>query len=128
MPSGQKTVLLVDDSGDLLDLFAVLVGMEGCNAITATNGAEAVQQAFLYRPDLILTDIAMPVMDGYEATRQILSVPQMSQVPVVAITAHYGDIWARRALAAGCVECIKKPLLLSELHELIQRYVSSPQK
>jgi CheY-like chemotaxis protein len=124
MSSLFKTVLVVDDSGDLLELFAVVVRMEGFNAILATNGAEAIDQAVLHHPDLIFMDIQMPLMDGYEATRRILSIPQLSNIPVVAISANYGDDWHRQAREAGCVECLNKPLYPSELHDVIGRYMN----
>ena len=122
-PEPRKTLLVVDDNEDLLDLFTAVANMEGCNVVTATNGAQAVEKASLHRPDLIFMDIRMPVMDGYEATRRILSTPQTSQVPVIAISAHGDGDWKRRANEAGCAECIQKPVDPSQLHDVIARYI-----
>ena len=121
----RKTVLIAEDNADLLNLFAMAVSMEGCNVAKATDGAEAVEQAALCEPDLIFMDIAMPGMDGLEATRQILSVPRLSRIPVIAISAHGSKDWERRAHAAGCVEWVNKQLDQDQFHDIIERYIGS---
>jgi|SwirhisoilCB3_FD_contig_41_393072_length_461_multi_3_in_0_out_0_1 CheY-like chemotaxis protein len=123
MSSGRKTVLVAEDTADLLQLFTLVVGLGGYNTVEATDGAQAVEQATLCQPDLILMDIAMPVMDGYEATRRILSNPVLSKVPIIAISAQTSRRWQELALEAGCVECVPKPVEPSDLHELIGRYI-----
>jgi two-component system, sensor histidine kinase and response regulator len=70
-------------------------------------------------------DIRMPVMDGFEATRRILSGPGLQNVPIVAISAHCDGDWADRAREAGCVECIKKPIDMSVLDDVMQRFMGS---
>jgi two-component system cell cycle response regulator DivK len=122
-PFRSTTILIVDDSPDLLELFTALVGLEGCIAVTATDGAEALEKASLCQPDLILMDIAMPNMDGCEATRRILSVPQLRNVPVIGMSAHWDRKWESLALAAGCAECLQKPFYPSQVHEIIGRYI-----
>jgi CheY-like chemotaxis protein len=119
----RKTVLVADDSKDLQALFAIVVGMGGHMAITANNGAEAIEKAFRYQPDLILMDISMPEMDGCEAARRILSMPRLSNIPIVAISGNCGDDWERQALDAGCIECVNKPVIPSQLHDIIGRYI-----
>jgi CheY-like chemotaxis protein len=122
-PLHSKTVLVADDSDDLLELFTALVKMEGCLVVTATDGADAAEKASLHQPDLILMDIAMPVMDGCEAARRILSVPQLQDIPIIAMSANCDDKWERGALAAGCVECLQKPFWPSQVHDIIGRYI-----
>jgi CheY-like chemotaxis protein len=121
----RHTVLVVDDSEDLLQLFAFMLESEACNPVTASSGVQAIEKASLFQPDLIFMDIRMPVMDGYEATRQILSMPELSKVPVVAISAHCTGDWERRALDAGCKECVPKPVDPSQLHDIITRYIGN---
>jgi CheY-like chemotaxis protein len=91
----------------------------------ATDGLEAVDQAAQYVPDLVLMDICMPVMDGYQATRRIHEIPFLSRVPVIAMSAHWERDGSARAIAAGCEECIAKPLELETIDEIIGRYVPS---
>ena len=123
MRSTRKTILVADDNDDLRDLLELIVGAEGCSVIQAADGAQAVEKASLAQPDLILMDIRMPIMDGYEATRRILSTTGLSNIPVVAISAHCTGEWKRRALEAGCVECVPKPIQPDELHDIIGRYI-----
>jgi len=124
-PNSRKRLLVADDNEDLLDLFTVVANMEGCDVVTATDGAQAVEKASLNRPDLIFMDLRMPVMDGYEATRRILSTPQLSKIPIIAISAHCEGEWERRARAAGCAECVKKPVHPTQLHDVIERYLGT---
>jgi two-component system cell cycle response regulator DivK len=119
----RKTVLVVDDTEDIAELVAILLRMTGCNAITARNGREAIEVAVEHKPDLILMDIRMPIMDGYEATRRILAVPELSRTPIVAVSAHCDGDWAVRARAAGCVECINKTVEPDQLRSLVATFI-----
>jgi two-component system cell cycle response regulator DivK len=119
----RKTILVVDDNEDISDVVATALQLNGCNAVTARNGAEAVELAMKCRPDLILMDLSMPVMNGYEATRRILAVPELAGVRIIAMSAHCLGNWGEQALQAGCVECLAKPILPGSLEELIQRYL-----
>jgi CheY-like chemotaxis protein len=123
MSSHRKTVLVADDNEDLVELFAIILRMQQCRVVTASNGAEAVVKASVYHPDLVLMDIRMPVMDGYEATRRILSTPGLSEIPIIAISAHHPRGWTKRAIEAGCVECVNKPVGPEQLQDIIGRYV-----
>jgi len=96
---------------------------QGCETILARDGREAIAQAAKYVPDLIVMDIQMPLMDGCEATRRIHSIPYLSKVPVVAMSAHWDGERIRRAFDAGCVECVAKPVELDKIEQLGQRYV-----
>ena len=117
-----KTVLIVDDTADIVDLFSVFVKACGCKTVTASDGSEAVEKAQRYKPDLILMDLRMPVMDGYEATQRILAIPELAATPVIAVSAHC--INAReRSLQAGCRECVPKPTEPETLQELLNKYV-----
>jgi two-component system cell cycle response regulator DivK len=119
----RKTVLVVDDTDDIAELVATLLRMTGCNAVTARNGREAIKAAVEHKPDLILMDIRMPVMDGYEATRRILACPELSRTPIVAVSAHCDGDWAVRARAAGCVECVDKTVDPEQLRSLVATFI-----
>jgi len=103
-------VLLVEDNEVNRYLARYLLEHSGFTVVTATNGAEALEQARAHKPDLILMDIQMPVMDGYEATRLLKANPALQSVPVVALTAYAMPHERERALAAGCAGQIEKPI------------------
>lgn len=118
-----RTVLVVDDSDDIRELIRLILQMKGCLVVEATNGANAVEVARQVNPNLILMDLSMPVLDGYEATRQIKALPALSGVPVIAVSA-FCDLHNRdKAIAAGCVECINKPINFVVIGEVIERYL-----
>jgi two-component system cell cycle response regulator DivK len=117
------TVLVADDSDDIRELLRLLLELRGCSVIEAENGLEAVARASETRPDLILMDLSMPVLDGYAATRRIHEQPQLSDVPVVAVSAFCDTLNRGRALAAGCVECVAKPVDLRLINELLNRHL-----
>ena len=91
------TVLVVDDNEDVAELFSTLIRLLDYNAVTAYGGEEAVQKAIDYKPDLILMDIRMPGMDGFEATRRIHALPECASTPTVAVSAHCEGDWQARA-------------------------------
>jgi CheY-like chemotaxis protein len=113
----------VDDTADIVDLLALVFRLRGCETFLATDGREAIDQAAKHEPDLILIDIRMPFMDGYEATRRIHGIPYLSNVPVIAMSAHCEGQWYMKALEAGCVECIAKPIDPDRLDQVVSRYV-----
>src|SRR5215831_15017323 len=118
-----KTILIVDDTVDTVDLLSFCIQAHGCNPVTAYDGAEAIEQAQRYKPQLIFMDIRMPVMDGYEATQRILSIPELAATPIIAVSAHCDGQWRERALAAGCRDCIQKPSDPERFCEAIERYI-----
>jgi two-component system cell cycle response regulator DivK len=123
--SARKTILVVDDAEDIADLVATLLRMTGCNAITARDGVEAVAAAVEHKPDLILMDIRMPIMDGYEASRRILAIPELSAIPIIAVSAHCEGDWAKRAKDAGCVRCVPKPVEPQGLQAIVHDFIGT---
>jgi two-component system cell cycle response regulator DivK len=117
--SGSPLVLIVDDFPDARELYTSYLSSHGYRVVQASNGLEACTQATSLVPDLIVMDLAMPVMDGWEATRRIKGDGRTSHVPVVALTGHASPGVAERALAAGCERVIIKPFLPHELTRLI---------
>lgn len=121
-----QTILVVEDSDDIRLLMKIVLEMKGYRVLEAMNGKQAIEQAVHERPQLILMDLSMSVMDGWEATRQLRLLEQTRDIPIVGISAHcYGE---RRELAikAGCNDCIPKPLdelaLNRILSELLTRH------
>lgn len=99
-------VLLVDDSHAILDVFTEVLTDHGLRVRTAYSGEEAIEQALAQHPDLILLDLKMPGIDGYETTRRLKADPRTSKIPVLLFTGEQDD---DKAHAAGCAGIIKKP-------------------
>jgi CheY-like chemotaxis protein len=119
----RKRVLVVDDFRDTRKLVKLLLEKNGYEVIEASDGYDAVKQAVKNRPNLILMDVAMPVMDGIQATQAIRQHYDLTEVPIVAVTA-YGDFYSERARDVGCNDVIQKPVEITRLPDLVQNYVN----
>jgi two-component system cell cycle response regulator DivK len=117
-----KRILIVEDNELNLDLLVQLLEDE-YEVITADNGAAGVEVAQQERPDLILMDMSLPVMDGWEATRRLKADSNVNHIPVIALTAHAMSSDEEKALAAGCDGYLSKPLdedlLFDKLDQLL---------
>jgi len=109
-PGRDRVLLLVEDNLHNRQIFARVLTHFGFVVCEATNGAEALEVAREKKPDLILMDLSLPVMDGWEATRRIKDDPQLSSIPIVALTAHAMADDERRAAEAGCDHYLAKPI------------------
>jgi len=116
-------VLVVDDNALNLELVTQLLE-DDYEIETATNGQEALDAAESFAPELVLMDLSMPVMDGWEATRQLRANPAHVGIKILALTAHAIPSEIERALAAGCDAFVTKPidddLLLRRIRELLK--------
>ena len=115
-------IMVVDDYDDIREMTRMMLEAGGHEVVTAADGREAVLYATGEGLDLILMDLNMPVLDGYEATRLIVSHPHSRHVPVVAFSAQCGGERRQLALDAGCVECVEKPLDFPKLGMIVSRY------
>lgn len=118
-----KKVLIAEDYADTRSFMKFLLEGYGYQVMEATDGQEAVRKAKDQRPDLILMDVAMPVMDGLTATRLIREFDGMSKLPIIAVTA-YGQSFYRQAMEAGCDDLINKPLDFDSLEPVLHQYLS----
>lgn len=98
----------------------------GFSAIPAKHGKEGVEIAIKEKPNLILMDIMMPGMDGWEATRQIRSNPETKDIPILAATALFRESDLRTCVEAGCNDYIVKPFTFQELRGKIQEFIPVP--
>ena len=118
-------LLIVDDNPSNLKLLRALLSAEGFQVRTASNADEAMQALAQGRPDLVLTDVQMPGMDGLEFTRRLKADPLTHDVPVVAITAYAMSGDEAKAIEAGCDAYVSKPIdtraLPGLLHGLLGR-------
>ena len=115
------TILLVEDTEDNRFMMRRLLEMSGYEVVEATNGEEAVRLAESERPQIILMDLSLPVIDGLAATRAIRKLDGLAETPIVAVSAHDTSDFQSEALAAGCNSYITKPICFSQLEALIAR-------
>lgn len=106
----RKKILLVDDSLTVLMMEKMLLARQQYEIVTARNGAEGVEQARAQRPDLILMDVVMPGMDGFEAVRRIRADAVLKQVPVIMVTTRGEPTNVEAGYAAGCSDYVTKPI------------------
>jgi CheY-like chemotaxis protein len=117
-----KKILIVEDVNLNLELLTQLLE-NTYTLISARDGAQAVAMAGQQRPDLILMDILLPVMDGLEATRRIKANPRLRQIPIIAVSANAMPADIDAALAAGCSDYLTKPLDDKALFAALARYL-----
>ena len=122
---GKRVVLLVDDYADTREVMRRAIETCGCRVVEAANGQEAIEMAQSARPDLILMDLNMPVLDGFNATMRIREYEATRDVPVVAVTAHNTAEFRAAAGAVGCCDYLLKPLDFERLYELLERLLPS---
>ena len=120
-------ILLVEDNEMNQDMLSRRLKRKGFEVVLAEDGAKGVTLALSEAPDLILMDMSLPVMDGWEATRNIKANRQTAGIPVIALTAHAMAQDREQALAAGCDEFATKPVEFSELILKIQRFLPATQ-
>jgi CheY-like chemotaxis protein len=108
-------VLLVDDYPDAREMYSEYLRFSGFDVIEAANGMEALQRAADESPDIILMDLSLPVMDGWEATRRLKADERTASIPVVALTGHALAGISEGARQAGCDAFVTKPCLPDEL-------------
>jgi len=125
MSAAPPLVLVVDDFQDNREMYAEFLVFSGFRVIQASNGKEALDQAFANRPDVIIMDLSLPVMDGWEATRRLKADRRTRAIPVVALTGHAMAGHAKGALEAGCDSFVAKPCLPDQLVAEIRKMLSS---
>ena len=126
MPQSQMPrILLVEDNEDNRDMLSRRLVRKGYDVTLAVDGGDGVAQALSLRPDLILMDMSLPVLDGWEATRQIKTAPETSRTPIIALTAHAMSGDREKAVAAGCDDYDTKPVELPRLLEKIEALLAN---
>ena len=120
---GAPLVLLVDDAEDNREVYEQFLKFAGFRVEIAVDGVEAVDKAAAIKPDVIVMDLSLPRLDGWEATRQIKAAPATSGIPVIALTGHAVSESKRKAQEVGCAGYLTKPclpeVLVSEIRRLL---------
>ena len=117
-----KKILVVEDDPDNRRIVAKTLAVEGYEIVEAADGLQALAQAHAEHPDLVLMDLALPNLDGWEATRRLKSDPATRLIPVIALTAvaMRGD--EEQARAAGCDDYLSKPARPVAIREMVKKY------
>ena len=118
-------ILVVDDYQDAREMYAEYLQFSGFRVAEAKNGNEAVEQAFALKPDLILMDLSLPGMDGWEATRRLKADDSTRRIPIVALTGHALAGASEGARKAGCDSFVTKPCLPDDLVVEVRRMLNS---
>ena len=114
-------VLVVDDYEDTRRMIRQMLELQGCRVVEAVDGEEAIARAQSDPPDLVLMDLNMPVLDGFNATFRIREYERTRDVPVVALTAYDTNEFRAAASAVGCCDYVVKPIDLERLAALLER-------
>ena len=118
-----KIILAVEDQEDNMQILRDMLGTTDYQVIEAVDGEQALAAVARQRPDLILMDIQLPIMDGYEATRRIKADPALQSIPIIAVTSHALDGGEQKARAAGCDDFVAKPYSPRQLLAKIRQYL-----
>ena len=116
-------VIVADDKKENRSLLVRLLSPLGFEIKEATNGQECITLAKTWYPDLILTDLVMPIMDGFEATRQIRKIPYLQNVPIIMLSASTFDYHQQQSLEAGCDDFLPKPFRIETLFEKLEKHL-----
>lgn len=120
------TILLVEDDVDIMRILRHMLSNAGYGVVPATSGEEALRLLETHRPDLVLTDLAMPGVGGVEVIEHVKRSPSLQRIPCIAVTAHVWDAVARVADAAGCDGFVFKPFNNRQLLKELQRHLPPP--
>jgi CheY-like chemotaxis protein len=121
-------VLVVDDFADNREMYSEYLTFSGYEVVEARNGKEAIDAAIQRAPDIIIMDLSLPVMDGWEATRRLKADERTRRIPVVALTGHALAGHSKGARDAGCDSFLAKPCLPDQLVAEIKRMLAGAMK
>jgi DNA-binding response OmpR family regulator len=119
----RKKILIVEDTREALENLKDLLSLEGFEISTATNGRDAIDKLYLYTPDLIITDLRMPRMDGFDLIKNLKGSSELKSIPVVVFSANATPENELKSLQLGAVKFLKKPTpmesILSTIHGIL---------
>lgn len=124
-PKVERSILLVEDNEMNRDMLTRRLERKGYRVLTAVNGQEGLEIAGREAPDLVLMDMSLPVLDGWEATRRLKAAAATRQIPVIALTAHAMISDKDKALEAGCDDYDTKPIELDRLLQKMEALLNS---
>jgi CheY-like chemotaxis protein len=119
-----STILLIEDKPGLLDTVQSLLELHDYAVITATNGQEGVDLARIHLPDLVISDIYMPILNGYQLLEQFQQDEQLHKIPVIILSAKTAEEEMNLAYQKGAAGYITKPFLFTSLHEIMKKLLT----
>ena len=123
-PGQTHKVLVVDDFEDNRAMYAEFLRYSGFDVIEASDGAEAIEKATALQPDVVIMDLSLPIVDGWEATRRLKAERRTRDIPIIALTGHALEGHSRGAREAGCNRFLAKPCLPETLLETVRELLS----
>ena len=117
-----KKILVVDDEVDSRKMLKTYFEVQGFDVSEAEDGYEAVEKALEHKPDLVIMDMAMPLVDGVNSTRTMRLHDELSETPIIALTA-FGSFYKPRAIEAGCNAVVAKPVDFDRLRPVIAKHL-----
>ncbi len=124
-PHLPQTVMIVEDDAANRTLFKFWLGTRGYRVVEAVNGREAIERARTERPDLIMMDLGLPVLDGFATMRRIREIGELRQVPIIVVTSFSEVDCGADAAAAGCNEFVSKPVEFDRLEKLLRGLIAT---
>lgn len=123
MTDKSRRILIAEDSDETRIALKLMLKLSGYATLEAADGQEALRLAQSGAPDLVITDISLPGIDGLELTRQLRGDPRLGSVPVIVVSAHDSESVREEVRAAGATDYLSKPLEFDELRELLEKYL-----
>ena len=124
-PEKNRTVLLVEDNEDNLIIYSTILRHAGLEVVEARDGEAGIAMAIAHHPAVILMDVSIPLIDGWEATRRLKANPETADIPIIALTAHALATDREKAIEAGCDGYIPKPAEPRAVLTAVQRYIDA---
>jgi two-component system cell cycle response regulator DivK len=118
-----RKILIVEDNEDNRELAVKVLRNKGFETVTAADGEEAIEKAVSEKPDLILLDISLPKLDGYEVAKRLKNMEEFKDIPIVAFTAHAMKGDREKVIAAGFEGYISKPINIREFPDQVKLYI-----
>jgi two-component system cell cycle response regulator DivK len=123
MTEPAKTVLLVEDNPHNRKIFSGMLTHSGLRVVEAEDGHQALEKAKTEKPDIVLMDLSIPGVDGWECTRRLKADPATAKIPIIALTAHAMRGDEERALQAGCDGYLSKPISPKKVVDVVRQYL-----
>jgi DNA-binding response OmpR family regulator len=120
-----KKVLVVDDHPDAINILTIILQQGGYDTVTAKDGIEALQKIHDESPDLVLLDVMMPKMDGYEVCREVKANPETKQIPIIMLSAKTDTASKEKGYQLGAADYVVKPINPSEILNKVKEYLPS---
>jgi DNA-binding response OmpR family regulator len=123
-----KKILVIDDEKDMVELTKAILDHEGYETITAYGGKEGIVRAMAALPDLVITDIMMPEVDGFKVAEELRKKPRTFSIPIIMLTSKSGEEDHMKGLSLNVFAYLDKPCDVDELREVVKRALSSKSK